>query len=124
MAGGDSIDAALIAEGLGNAWTRDGQHRDYLVGLARQAIVVGVGCLGTPANVATGGCDPAYPDVCIPPRPPDLDCGHISHVNFRVLPPDPHGFDGSGWGWVRKVDDHRGESESTFTKGAEAKAVQ
>jgi len=39
-------------------------------------------------------CDPSYPDICIPPFPPDLDCGEIRHVNFKVLPPDPHGFDG------------------------------
>ena len=39
-------------------------------------------------------CDPSYPDVCIPPPPPDLDCGDIPHRNFRVLPPDPHRFDG------------------------------
>ncbi len=40
-------------------------------------------------------CHPSYPDVCIPPPPPDLDCGHILHRNFRVLPPDPHRFDGN-----------------------------
>lgn len=38
-------------------------------------------------------CDPAYPTVCIPSPPPDLDCGDISHRRFKVLPPDPHGFD-------------------------------
>jgi micrococcal nuclease len=43
-------------------------------------------------------CDPAYPDVCIPPYPPDLDCGEISYRNFRVLASDPHGFDGDGDG--------------------------
>ena len=40
-----------------------------------------------------GGCDPAYPTVCIPSPPPDLDCGDIRFTNFRVRPPDPHGFD-------------------------------
>jgi hypothetical protein len=40
-------------------------------------------------------CDPSYPDVCIPPPPPDLDCSQISERNFEVLPPDPHGFDGN-----------------------------
>lgn len=40
-------------------------------------------------------CDPAYPTVCIPPPPPDLDCGDISFRRFTVLPPDPHGFDGN-----------------------------
>ena len=39
-------------------------------------------------------CDPSYPDVCIPSPPPDLDCGDITHQNFEVLQPDPHGFDG------------------------------
>ncbi|MGB9639909.1 MAG: thermonuclease family protein [Anaerolineales bacterium] len=39
-------------------------------------------------------CDPAYPTVCIPPPPPDLDCKDISYRNFKVLPPDPHYFDG------------------------------
>ena len=38
-------------------------------------------------------CDPSYPDVCIPPSPPDLDCDEISHKNFRVSDPDIHGFD-------------------------------
>jgi len=38
-------------------------------------------------------CDPSYPDVCIPPYPPDLDCGEIQYTNFYVLQPDPHGFD-------------------------------
>ncbi len=38
-------------------------------------------------------CDPSYPDICIPPPPPDLDCGDIPHRRFRVLPPDPHRFD-------------------------------
>ena len=41
-----------------------------------------------------GSCDPSYPDVCIPPPPPDLDCGDIPYRNFRVLPPDPHRLDG------------------------------
>jgi micrococcal nuclease len=41
-----------------------------------------------------GNCDPAYPEVCIPPPPPDLDCKDITYRNFKVLPPDPHNFDG------------------------------
>jgi micrococcal nuclease len=43
---------------------------------------------------ATGGCDAAYPTVCIPPPPPDLDCADISFRRFEVLAPDPHNFDG------------------------------
>ena len=42
-----------------------------------------------------GNCDPSYPTVCIPPPPPDLDCGDIPYRRFQVLPPDPHNFDGS-----------------------------
>ena len=47
----------------------------------------------TPTQPPRANCDPSYPDVCIPPPPPDLDCGDIPHRNFRVLPPDPHRFD-------------------------------
>ncbi|HEU4824820.1 MAG TPA: carboxypeptidase-like regulatory domain-containing protein [Nitrososphaeraceae archaeon] len=43
-------------------------------------------------------CDPSYPDVCIRPYPPDLDCGDIQYTNFRVLPPDPHDLDREGDG--------------------------
>lgn len=38
-------------------------------------------------------CAPEYPTVCIPPPPPDLDCGDISYRRFLVLPPDRHRFD-------------------------------
>jgi hypothetical protein len=41
----------------------------------------------------TGNCDPAYPDFCIPPPPPDLDCPDIGRHNFTVRQPDPHHFD-------------------------------
>jgi endonuclease YncB( thermonuclease family) len=34
---GFSIDVILIGDGLAEAWTRDGQHRDTLVGLERSA---------------------------------------------------------------------------------------
>jgi endonuclease YncB( thermonuclease family) len=40
------------------------------------------------------GCDPAYPGVCIPSPPPDLDCADVRFHDFRVLPPDPQNFDG------------------------------
>jgi micrococcal nuclease len=48
------------------------------------------GCSSPPPP---GSCDPAYPDVCIPPPPPDLNCPDIPYRRFRVLPPDPHHFD-------------------------------
>ncbi len=43
-------------------------------------------------------CDPSYPDVCIPPPPPDLDCIHVPFKNFKVISPDTHGLDEDGNG--------------------------
>jgi hypothetical protein len=48
---------------------------------------------GQPAP-SVGNCDPSYPDVCIPPFPPDLDCPNVEPKDFRVAGSDPHGFDG------------------------------
>ena len=42
---GESIDERLVQEGLAQAWTRDGQHRDFLVGLEQSARLSGTGCL-------------------------------------------------------------------------------
>lgn len=50
-----------------------------------------------PVAVAGGGCDPSYPEICLPPSP-DLNCGDITHRRFTVLPPDPHNFDGDADG--------------------------
>jgi micrococcal nuclease len=48
-----------------------------------------------PAGGGSGQkCDPSYPDVCIPPPPPDLDCADVPYKNFRVVGADPHHFDG------------------------------
>lgn len=38
-------------------------------------------------------CDPSYPDFCLPPNSPDLDCKDIPYRRFRVNQPDPHNFD-------------------------------
>ena len=51
--------------------------------------------LGLAAQPA-GQCDPAYPDVCIPSPPPDLNCGDVAYKDIRVvIHPDPHGLDGN-----------------------------
>ena len=42
---GYSIDEILVREGLGTAWTEDGQHRDFLVGLERGTRMMDDGCL-------------------------------------------------------------------------------
>ncbi len=59
----------------------------------------GIGCeVGLPFSSNTvesvPECDESYPDVCIAPYPPDLDCGEIGYSNFKVVGSDPHGFDG------------------------------
>jgi hypothetical protein len=43
-------------------------------------------------------CDSSYPDFCIPPPPPDLDCADINHKDFTVRSPDPHNLDGDNDG--------------------------
>ena len=48
----------------------------------------------TTTTASSGNCHSSYPDVCIPPPPPDLDCGDISFRRFKVTGSDPHGFDG------------------------------
>ena len=62
------------------------------------AIVLSLASFAVASNdgeEAEDQCDPAYPDVCIPSPPPDLDCVDIGFRNFKVLPPDPHRFDGN-----------------------------
>jgi hypothetical protein len=58
---------------------------------AQAAITAPPPPIAAPAN----DCDPSYPDVCIPAGVADIDCGDITQVNFTVLPPDRHGFDGN-----------------------------
>ena len=48
----------------------------------------------TATPTSTRSCHASYPSVCIPPPPPDLDCGEIPHRRFPVVGSDPHRFDG------------------------------
>jgi hypothetical protein len=46
------------------------------------------------SNVGSNdGCDPSYPDICITTYSEKLSCSDIPFRNFKVLPPDSHGFD-------------------------------
>ena len=46
------------------------------------------------SNVGSNdGCDPSYPDICITTYSEKLSCVDIPFRNFKVLPPDTHGFD-------------------------------
>ena len=44
------------------------------------------------------GCDSSYPEICITTYSATLSCGDIPFRNFKVLLPDPHGFDSDGDG--------------------------
>ena len=60
----------------------------------RWAFVVGVAlAVATFAPTHAQDCDPSYPTVCIPPPPPDLDCGDIDECGFEVTGADPHHLD-------------------------------
>jgi micrococcal nuclease len=99
------VNAELVRQGYARAraYPPDTKYQDQLAALQREAQEAGLGLwaaepaaapAATAAPTPGGDCDPAYPDVCIPPPPPDLDCDDIPHRNFKVLPPDPHRFDG------------------------------
>lgn len=108
----DGADAGLREIELGLAVARyDGRdgygaHPRQDAYIAADAAASGVTCTApeptAPAEAAPlvgpaadANCDPSYPTVCIPPAPPDLDCGDITFRRFTVLPPDPHHFDGN-----------------------------
>lgn len=56
-------------------------------------VVPGAGAIVPTATPTPGTCDPSYPDVCIAPGPPDLDCPEVPYTNIRVTGDDPHGLD-------------------------------
>ena len=45
---GNSIDEMLVARGLAEAWSRDGQHRNFLMGVELETRSAGRGCLWEP----------------------------------------------------------------------------
>ena len=47
----------------------------------------------TSSEQDNSNCDSSYPDAYISSPPPNLNCKDISDKDFKVLPPDPHGFD-------------------------------
>jgi hypothetical protein len=66
--------------------------------VASQAEAAGITCDDTGTGALDEPCDPSYPDFCIPPPPPDLNCPDVDGTDFTVRPPDPHGLDGDGDG--------------------------
>jgi hypothetical protein len=69
--------------------------------VALAAFVITTAASFGPSAVPASGeqrCHPSYPDYCIAPPPPDLDCPDITgrkpfRVKHDVRNPDPHGFD-------------------------------
>lgn len=106
---GGFVNAALVRDGYASVYTYPPNvaHAEEFVDAQREARDAGRGLWGAcpvtpePTAVADSGgaaCDPAYPDACIPPPPPDLDCGDVAARSFQVLAPDPHRFDSNGDG--------------------------
>jgi micrococcal nuclease len=114
MADGRLYNQVIIAEGYAHQYTYDLPYRyqDAFLAAERSARENDRGlwspstCAGDTTQPAGGGaspvspgapgssaCDPSYPDVCIPPPPPDLDCADVPYRRFRVVGADPHRFD-------------------------------
>jgi len=113
------VNELLIAEGfaLASRSPPDVKHQDRLGAAQQQARDAGRGLWGpacrptmtptsrpvsvpsvptqtaTPTAPPSENCSPAYPTLCIPPPPPDLDCRQVPFRRFQVSPPDPHKFD-------------------------------
>ena len=105
------VNYKIIEEGMAYAvnYAPDTACSSYFASAQSQAKTASIGVWQPTATVPSmaiadsitsekENCDSSYPTVCIPPYPPDLDCGDISYRRFQVLEPDPHGFDGDNDG--------------------------
>jgi hypothetical protein len=106
--GGELINAAILREGLatlGRYWPNQRHETEMLraqMRAARGRRGLWAGCAALRRVISTDGsrrsCDPSYPNRCVPPFPPDLDCDQIRYANFRISGPDLHDLDGDGDG--------------------------
>jgi micrococcal nuclease len=113
--GGVNVNLELVRRGAATVWLYHGDRGRYatqLLAAAAEARRAKRGLWGAcpnavwdpygpattgqsgPAARTASGCDPSYVGVCIPPPPPDLDCGDIKAKGFRVVGADPHRLDG------------------------------
>lgn len=116
LVGDQFVNYELVRQGLASSSTYppDVACQDTFVG-AGQLARAGFRGLWQPTQVPTstrnivvvtavpgedggGNCSSSYPGVCIPPPPPDLNCGDIAYGNFIVQGSDPHHFDGDNDG--------------------------
>src|SRR5215210_4102062 len=120
LKGSENLNVTLVARGAASVWFYGGVRGRYagqLMSAARSARAAKRGlwkaCPGTrldplhavdtgaatsSGSGSAGACAASYPDTCIPPPPPDLDCADIRR-KVRVLQPDPHHLDGDRDGW-------------------------
>jgi micrococcal nuclease len=99
--GEELFNETLVREGYAfvTTYPPNVRYEDVFLAAQREARAAERGVWGRCVDEgAQEECDPAYPDVCIPPPPPDLDCADIDERRFAVRPPDPHAFDGDGNG--------------------------
>lgn len=109
MADGRLYNETIIADGYAHEYTYaiPYRYRDAFLAAERAAREAERGlwspttCAGDTTQPAgegnsaptPSGCDASYPDGCIPPSPPDLDCADVPSRRFRVVGADPHRFD-------------------------------
>lgn len=112
LAGGTFVNAELVRQGYAwaTAYPPDVKYQALFVQVQQEAQQQGLVIWAPtpvpptsvppaptpvpPTQAPAQNCDPSYPDVCIPPPPPDLDCADIPYRRFRVVGADPHRFDG------------------------------
>ncbi|MBI2170315.1 MAG: thermonuclease family protein [Actinobacteria bacterium] len=103
------VNAAMVADGYASAFTYppNVEHAEEFVRLEREAREANRGlwaacrasdAMSTSSTSQGSACDASYPDVCIHPPPPDLDCGDVAERRFTVVGSDPHRFDRDGDG--------------------------
>ena len=102
------VNAEMVRQGYALAYTvpPNVAHVEEFAALQREAREAGRGLWAsceTPipqpqVGSGSGECDASYPDTCIPPPPPDLDCGDVSARFFAIEGSDPHRLDSDGNG--------------------------
>src|SRR5688572_10440581 len=83
----EAAGATIMETSVNGTITITSDGSDYTIGVERGA---------PPSMTDEDGCDTAYPDFCLPPPPPDLNCSSpelTGRNGFAVLAPDPHRLD-------------------------------